>query len=591
MAPMRRNALAPVNSRLSSRPSLSRPPKPSRESEDPRRFSRRTTTSSSVSTTHRMSSRPSMSYGSSKRMQDPRPLHDKAYMKSQVEILIRFAIDHGYQHPLSPKILSNPSGRDFQNIFMFLIKSIDPNFELRKKFEEEVISLIKALGYPFSISKSALSAVGSPHTWPSLLGVLMWLVGQVKYKEAKLHKEANSEGISIEQQRQKLVYTNVVAAYDQFLQGADEYPELNKELLDPLLEDKQKRLDALEEQEKEIEELQQRLEALKSQPSPLELAKDHEESLLVNTKKFEALIPTLEEHAESVSQERAKQNKLISGDEEQLAGLLEEKAVLDGELKDQWDAGIDSDRIKSEIKQLEALKSKTSHQKQEADAHQRDAEEKETTSLLLLEQKLKDYHVLVWKLEKTAVDAAYKNMTLRVSADPTEKRIGKVLNRDLDTEIIPLVHRLKVQLDKGLPDLQKESLRYQEKVEQSEEHFIVLQDELSVWEERAKDLEDRYQTALKSMREQRSVWSRSILEKERQMSNMISSQEEKLKEIQEEERKIRDVLCMVDVRIAGRRSRLTVIAERQKSLASEHKERAEKCWRDLKSYLDSVEIS
>ena len=30
--------------------------------------------------------------------------------------------------------------------------------------------------YPFSISKTALVAVGSPHTWPSLLASLIWLV-------------------------------------------------------------------------------------------------------------------------------------------------------------------------------------------------------------------------------------------------------------------------------------------------------------------------------------------------------------------------------------------------------------------------------
>lgn len=37
--------------------------------------------------------------------------------------------------------------------------------------------------YPFQISKSNLTAVGSPHTWPSLLAALTWLVELLNYQE------------------------------------------------------------------------------------------------------------------------------------------------------------------------------------------------------------------------------------------------------------------------------------------------------------------------------------------------------------------------------------------------------------------------
>ena len=36
----------------------------------------------------------------------------------------------------------------------------------------QVPQLYKRLKYPFQISKSNLTAVGSPHTWPSLLAAL-----------------------------------------------------------------------------------------------------------------------------------------------------------------------------------------------------------------------------------------------------------------------------------------------------------------------------------------------------------------------------------------------------------------------------------
>ena len=44
-----------------------------------------------------------------------------------------------------------------------------------------MIRIFKAFQYPHSISKTSLSAVGSPHAWPQLLGALTWLVELLTY--------------------------------------------------------------------------------------------------------------------------------------------------------------------------------------------------------------------------------------------------------------------------------------------------------------------------------------------------------------------------------------------------------------------------
>lgn len=41
---------------------------------------------------------------------------------------------------------------------------------------EEVPSVLKTLGYPFTVSKNHLLNVGSPHSWPILLGAISWLM-------------------------------------------------------------------------------------------------------------------------------------------------------------------------------------------------------------------------------------------------------------------------------------------------------------------------------------------------------------------------------------------------------------------------------
>lgn len=81
---------------------------------------------------------------------------------------------------------------------------MDPGFEFSENnFEEEVVlifvsnyliilwkvrDMLKTLGYPFTISKSSLSAVGSPHTWPPILAMLVWVIELLNYLE-KLQDE------------------------------------------------------------------------------------------------------------------------------------------------------------------------------------------------------------------------------------------------------------------------------------------------------------------------------------------------------------------------------------------------------------------
>ena len=64
----------------------------------------------------------------------------------------------------------------------FLYAFVEPTYKAgqRGKIEEEIPRLFKRLGYPFNISKSAMFAVGTPHTWPSLLAALTWLREQIE---------------------------------------------------------------------------------------------------------------------------------------------------------------------------------------------------------------------------------------------------------------------------------------------------------------------------------------------------------------------------------------------------------------------------
>lgn len=59
------------------------------------------------------------------------------------------------------------------------MKHIEYKYKVPDKYEEEVPKYLRLLGYPFTISRSSMFAVGSPHTWPAVLAALVWLVDLV----------------------------------------------------------------------------------------------------------------------------------------------------------------------------------------------------------------------------------------------------------------------------------------------------------------------------------------------------------------------------------------------------------------------------
>lgn len=116
---------------------------------------------------------------------DPRPIADKAYQNQCIKQLLQYLTKSGYGYPVSLKSLARPSGKDFSNIVGFMLRKLDSSFQDGSmKFEDEVAMNFKAMGYPYPISKTALVAAGSPHTWPALLAALTWLMEHLKCEEA-----------------------------------------------------------------------------------------------------------------------------------------------------------------------------------------------------------------------------------------------------------------------------------------------------------------------------------------------------------------------------------------------------------------------
>jgi kinetochore protein NDC80 len=110
---------------------------------------------------------------------DPRPITDKAFQQTCIHELLSFLHENTYPYPVTARCLTRPSAKDFTNVVTFMLRKVDTDFQrdvAGLKFEDEVVLNFKGLGYPFPISKTALVAAGSLHTWPALLAALHWLM-------------------------------------------------------------------------------------------------------------------------------------------------------------------------------------------------------------------------------------------------------------------------------------------------------------------------------------------------------------------------------------------------------------------------------
>jgi len=117
-------------------------------------------------------------------VKDSRPLRDKSYQSKMRQDVYNYLTSSGFD--IAPGTLSSISGKDYKAIFETLVLTVDPFYPFVEgsRLEEEFVPALRALRYPFSqlIDQRWLAAVASPHSWPSLLGVLHWLVEVCKVR-------------------------------------------------------------------------------------------------------------------------------------------------------------------------------------------------------------------------------------------------------------------------------------------------------------------------------------------------------------------------------------------------------------------------
>eukprot|EP00250_Pteridium_aquilinum_P034322 c7414_g1_i1 orf=208-1935(+) len=293
-----------------------------------------------------MSRRSSVAYGKgSQPRADPRPINDKGFQTASMRRLVEYLTTHGYNFPISPKLL--PSGKDIHNMIEFLFRQVDPTYRLIK-LEDDVPLFFRMLGYPFQISKSALYAAGSPHSWPNLLAALAWLVDLYNCHEKEAEAKAQNENASDQ------ISDYLAQSYAFFLQGDDDScSALDEQMQAQSAEVSEEARRHAEQLAQQIVELDSKLQALKSEPSPLVALETKKSMLLSDVGKFNALIQNLTSHKASLEKRVEQHKQQLDAKKAELGMIAVENQALSHRVSEQTVNVEDFGKMTRDLQRIE----------------------------------------------------------------------------------------------------------------------------------------------------------------------------------------------------------------------------------------------
>jgi len=180
-------------------------------------------------------------------VKDSRPLQDKQFQQSQVRKILDFLRKHNYANQSLTSKHFPLSTKEFVNVFNFVYSFINPkneNILPSSRFEEHIISLLKELMYPGSITKSSFLTMGSLHSYPAVLGSLAFVTDLANtYANLRINvnrlcfPNKDEFGFNCDtDSRDKLVYEHMQCCFSAFNQGADSFEDELQILHENLME-------------------------------------------------------------------------------------------------------------------------------------------------------------------------------------------------------------------------------------------------------------------------------------------------------------------------------------------------------------------
>ncbi|XP_062197722.1 kinetochore protein NDC80 homolog [Phragmites australis] len=177
-----------------------------------------------------------------------------------------------------------PAARDIQAALRHLLERL--HFPLNEAaFEDDLLHILRMLECPYKLTRSALKAPGTPHSWPPLLSVLHWLTLLVQVSDAAASQPSAAAYNDL------MLYTT--QSYCHYLSGDDdEIAALDEVYVSKARAHAEAAVEANRALEKEAQELEAKVIKLTSGPSRREALEAEKDVFTADVHKFEAVVKT-----------------------------------------------------------------------------------------------------------------------------------------------------------------------------------------------------------------------------------------------------------------------------------------------------------
>lgn len=317
---------------------------------------------------------------------DPRPVSDKGFQLICVKKLLKFLLERGYEYPVSQKSLTRPSGKDFTNIMTFLLRHVDPNFQDgTMKIEDEIAMNFRAMGYPFPMSKTALVAAGSPHTWPTLLAALSWLLERILLLDSAQDPTSSSQAFKsleeLESKTDKAFFQYLRSAYTAFLCGDEKTTEdLELTLAERFESDDEIIAGEIETVTDKNSMILEQIRNLSPGENELDDLQKKKAGYTTDLEQFHDLIDQMDKHVKSLHKKHKETQEELVGGNRKLESINSELKVLARSVEDQELLPEDVLRMQNEMKGIAEARERI---RERTTCHQTELVKNETDAGLL----------------------------------------------------------------------------------------------------------------------------------------------------------------------------------------------------------------
>ncbi|PGH23337.1 hypothetical protein AJ80_02590 [Polytolypa hystricis UAMH7299] len=368
---------------------------------------------------------------------DPRPLRDRGFQARISQELLEYLTHNNFElemkHSLTQNTLKSPTQKDFNYVFQWLYRRIDPGYKFQKGIEAEVPPILKLLRYPYerSITKSQISAVGGQN-WSTFLGLLHWMMQLAqmldRYYLGQYDDACAEAGVDVSGDR--IIFRFLTSAYHDWLQGGEEDDE--EQRLQPHVEvmaaeferGNEKYMQEMRTLEEENRNLRAQLGEMEKSAPDVHMAKlnEHHKMMVGDEQKFEDYNQNVQGKIAKYETRLGLLDEEITKSEAEFEKADEERQNLQMSVDKQGISIQDIDRMNTERERLQKSMEDVVIKLEEAHARVMEKEIEANMRLEDLEQLVKTYNSLGYQtglIPASAVNAKGQEYELQLNINDT----------------------------------------------------------------------------------------------------------------------------------------------------------------------------